>query len=459
MNMVQPAVNVPRESPDNLRISFDESETGLSGSTQYDASESASASSTSPSSSFDNFDDENNQNFVNGIGKHRIGFKVHSITPASRGIFDAGGHSGHKRLEDAGQASTLPKFKAPASAHAVMFMPKWSILPYTMAGYERAQAIVLHQRHAVEKGQSIPGFFRFGIRFSPNSTVGNVYRTVIVDNLPPAFALCTLLKQVRGGAVADAKLLNTIGIHGRTSALISFVHERAARSFEDRARSKPLDFDGLTARVVLLPSPTWPMAPALQTGILQHGHTRCLQVQNFPRNIGPAELERNLQVCHAVTTHRIEAKRLRPDGVLELRFTSLKYAEMAWGFFTNQFNDCYRQSTCKFMPDPCAQPWDDVTAMVDCPMTQHEPCAIQPENPNIGDTKGAAVKHWKEYAFETFTGNESRAEARLGPAETFEDNTCRLSDTGVDEAATVQRGRGFTTEQSVAKTEDTCNQQ
>ncbi|KAL8896242.1 MAG: hypothetical protein Q9192_003198 [Flavoplaca navasiana] len=454
-----PAVTVHRESPDNLRISFDESETGLSGLTQYDASESASASSTSPSSSIDNSDAENNQDYINGNGKHRIGFEVHSIAPVSRGIFDARGDSGHKRFEDAGQASTLPKIEALASAHALMFMPKWSILPYIMADYERAQAIVLHQRHALEKGQSIPGFFRFGIRFSPNSTVGNVFRTVIVDNLPSVFALSTLLKQVRGGAVAEAKLLNTTGIHGRTSALISFVLERAAKSFEDRARSKPLDFDGLTARVVLLPSPTWPMAPALRTGVLQHGHTRCLQVLNFPQSIGPAELERDLQVCHSVTTHQIEAKRLRPNGVLELRFTSVKYAEMAWGVFSNQFHERYRQCRCKYMPDPCAQPWDEITTMVDCPMSQHEPCAMQPEIPNVGDTKGVAVTHWKEYAFETFTGNESRAEARIDTAETPEDNTCRLSDAGVDEAGTIQRGRSFTTEQSCGKAEDTCNQQ
>ena len=339
-------------------------------------------------------------------------------------------------------------------------MPKWRVLPYTMAALERADAISLHQRHAAEKDHSFPGFFRFGIRYRPDDAhAGNVFRTVLIDNLPPTrFALSTLLMQIKGGVVLDAKMLNTTGIHGRTSAMITFVHEQAAQALEARARSHPFHFhfNGLQARVVLLPTPTWPMAPALQTRILHHGHTRCLQVHDFPRDsITPSELEQDLYRCRSLPSHGIEAKTLRADGVLELRFTSVLYAEMARRALMGQHR--YRHCVCQYLPDPCAQPWDDDETL-EGPGKDRGLCGELPEDLNHSDTNVAAVPGRKEYAYETFTGIPTLPEeARL---ENPEDRTFRLSDAEMDDIATAQRERGFSTEQaSVSTNEDTCNPQ
>lgn len=332
-------------------------------------------------------------------------------------------------------------------------MPKWRVLPYTMAALERADAISLHQRHAAEKDHSFPGFFRFGIRYRPDdATARNVFRTVVIDNLPPRFALSTLLMQIKGGAVLDAKLLNTIGIHGRTSAMITFVHEQAAKALEARARSHPFHFNGLQARVVLLPSPTWPMAPALQTRILHHGHTRCLQVHDFPRSsITPRELEQDLCLCRSLTSHGIEAKKLRADGVLELRFTAVLYAEMARRVLMRQPR--YRHCVCEHLPDPCARPWDDGT--LEGAEKDRGSCGELHEGLNYS---GTAVPGWKEYPYESYTGTPTLPEeARL---DNPEDRTFRLSDAEIDDSATTQRGRGFSGKQpSVSKSEDTCNPQ
>lgn len=460
LTILQPTAKVNNESLDHSQKSFDESETGLSGSTQYDASQSASASSVSSISSVHNSDDEN----------EHLTFDEDEQQPKSRSIGEDNSASAESKGSGEWDATTAANgavngnasagfslSATPQPAITALFMPKWRVLPYTMAALERANAILLHQRLAAEKEQSFPGFFRFGIRFRPDSKVGNVFRTVVVDNLPPKFAISTLLLRIKGGAVMDAKLLNTIGIYGRTTALITFVREQAAKAFEDRALLKPLNFDGLQARVVLLPSPTWPMAPALQAGVLQHGYTRCLEVRNFPRSIKPTELEQDLQMCHSVTSYRIEAKRLRSDGILELRFTSVKYAEIARGVFSK--HQRYRQCTCKHVPDPCAQAWDEASEMLGCPPTHHEPRVKQPENANHDATNVAAVTRWKDYAYDTYTGVPTLEKARVDTPETSEDRTYRLNDADVNDAATTQRGRGFTTKQSIPKTEDTCNPQ
>ncbi|KAL8851839.1 MAG: hypothetical protein Q9221_003265 [Calogaya cf. arnoldii] len=458
----QPAAKVHKESLDHLQKSFDESETGLSGSIQYDASESALTNATSLNSSFQSSDDENehptSDEDEQQPKRHSLVENDPACVKSNRtGEWDANTAAGGAGNCDISTCDSLSASPQPAITD--LFVPKWSVLPYTMAVSERANAIMLHQRHAAGKEQEFPGFFKFGIQFRPNSAVGNVFRTVVVDNLPPRFAISTLLLVIKGGAVADAKLLNTIGIHGRSSALITFVREQAAKAFEDQALVKPFFFDGLQARVVLVPTRTWPMASALQTGVLQHGHTRCLQVQNFPRSIKPAELEKDLKMCRSVTSHQIEAKRLRSDGVLELRFTSIKYAEIAWGIFTSKVLGRYRQCTCKFMTDPCAQPWDEAPQVLNGPPTHHVPCAKQPENANPDATNVAAVTRWKEYAYETFTGSPTLAQAHNDTSEASEDRTCRLSEAEMDDAATVQRGRGFNTEQSVAKPDDTCSPQ
>ncbi|KAL8653053.1 MAG: hypothetical protein Q9226_004003 [Calogaya cf. arnoldii] len=458
----QPTAKIHNESLDVLQKSFDESETGLSGSTQYDASESALTNATSLNSSLQSSDDENEHRTSDEDEQQPHRHDIVEDYPArvkSKGTDEWDATTAASGAGDCDTSTCLSLSATPQPAITDLFLPKWSVLPYMMAVVERANAIMLHHRGAAGKEQDFPGFFKFGIRFRPNSTIGNVFRTVVVDNLPPKFAISTLLLLIKGGAVLDAKLLNTIGIHGRSSALITFVREQAAKAFEDQALVKPFFFDGLQARVVLLPTPTWPMASALQIGVLQHGHTRCLQVQNFPRSIKPAELEKDLKMCRSLTSHSIEAKRLRSDDVLELRFTSIKYAEIAWGIFTSKVLGRYRQCTCKFMPDPCAQPWEEVTQVLNCPPTHHEPCATQPENANSDATSVAAVTRWKEYAYETFTGSPTLAQAHVEIHETLEDRTCRLSEAEMDDAATVQRGRGFNTKQSVAKTDDTCSPQ
>ncbi|KAL8996886.1 MAG: hypothetical protein Q9169_003697 [Polycauliona sp. 2 TL-2023] len=457
-----PTVGLQEEGVESLPKSFDESDTGLSGSTHYDASRSGSASSSSPNSSVNGSDDENDQIPDSGIGNSKGPVRSQILPMASsiQSIFKADEMSGHERSStDQGDTTTSPNMNAHKSRLANIFMPKWRVLPFTMAANERSTAIMLHQKFATEKEIPFPGFFKFGIRFRPNSTAGKVFRTVLVDNLPPEFAISTLLQHIKGGAVLDAKLLNTVAIHGRSSALITFVREEAAKAFEERARIRPFKFDGLQSRVVVLPTPTWPMPPALQAGVLEHGHTRCLQVSHFPTGINPTQLEQDLQRCHSLTSHQIEAKRLLAQGVLQLRFTSVKFAEIAWGIFSHQDHPRYRQCTCKHMPDPCAQPWDDLSDNPHPAMDLSVADDKQLDDVVPATQDVPAIKRFKEYPLEIFVENTNLAQAKIGITEISEDNTCRLSDADVDDTAAIQRGRGFSTKQPAPQAVNACNQQ
>ncbi|KAL8800582.1 MAG: hypothetical protein Q9182_005093 [Xanthomendoza sp. 2 TL-2023] len=349
------------EGLNNLQYSMPESDSDLSGTTQLDVSKATTTSTISPSTSCQSSDEERGDS-------SSLEDKSHPNSNAHQedGLLDAADiiSSEYKgRLVTASAAAKKPTlFQFPQQSLepdvAALFMPKWPVSPYTMNEEDRELAIANHQRFARD-GKSLPGFFKFGIRFHPSSVMEDNFRTVIIDNLPPTLSISTLLSQVRGGAILDIKLLNTTTIHGHSSALITFVHEHAAKTFEERARTTPLHFNGVQARVVLLPTPTWPIPDNIHTGISQHGHTRCIQIHHPPAsNITPLDIEHALQTCRSITPNRIERSRKKVhanNDTLELHFTSIKHAVTAHTILS-QHTGC----TVTFIPDPCAAEPDPV---------------------------------------------------------------------------------------------------
>ncbi|KAL9037466.1 MAG: hypothetical protein Q9180_003700 [Flavoplaca navasiana] len=459
LTTVQPAAYIHNENLDNLQRSFDESETGLSGSTQYDASQSNSSSSVSTTSSVQNSDDEDDQAVGTIHEKHSIDPRPVVTISEPFDTFHNSKDLGHKQSRNALETITPPNLRTPVLTHAAKFMPNWPTSSFAVSAAEREAAVFVHQRNVSNQENRFPDVFKYGIRFRPDPMETDLYRTLVVTGLPFKVTMSALLQQIHGAAVVDAKLLDTASIDGHSTALITFVHEFDAKAIEQKSHETPWEFFGKPVVVTLLPTPTWPMPGNLRAAIIDHRHTRCLEVHNFPRAIKPAELEYDLRIYRGMTSNRIEAKTMRSDGVLELRFNSVSYAGQAYGTLTTYKR--YKQCQVKRVADPCTSPLND--SVIHGPTEEESSIDKEPkdepveEAPNVATNGG--VTSWKEYAFDTFTGNESLAEARMGTAETFEDNTCRLSDAGVDEAATIQRGRGFATEQCVAKTEDTCNQQ
>lgn len=345
----------------------------------------------------------------------------------------------------------------PAQVSTVLFMPKWPIKPFGLLSQERERAIYIHKRVAGDQENNFPDLFKYGIRYRPEPTETNLYRTVVVDNLPANITLFVLLQHVKGGAVADAKLLDTTSINGGSTAMITFVHEHGAKAFENRAYHHTLEFDGIRARVTLLPTPSYPIPGNLQAAILRHKYTRCLQIENFPRGIKPAELGFDLRVCDVMSTHRIESKRMRPDGVLELRFTSIGNAGRAYGKLTTWRR--YQQCIVRFAPDPCAQPWDEES---DKPIHVIEQEKLQKRSSpgthvsTVSNTAKAAASNGYE-ANHVSANLRTKAPSLSSP--TSEDQTGRLSNVDFHSTSEIQRGRGFSSEESHPKERDSCKQQ
>lgn len=232
--------------------------------------------------------------------------------------------------------------------------PKWFSPQIFSSQAERDGAIDVNRHHAGPNDLRFPDLFRHGIRFSPDPSERDLYRTILVSDLGLNSTIAGLLDKVRGGLVVSAMLLDTVTITGKKTALIVFHHEHEAKACEENAKLHPIAFDGLTARVELVPTPTWPESIMLRKAINDHHHTRCLEVHKFPRRINPSMLRRDLRICSAIASNGIEYIAMRAENILELRFTSIQYAGQAFGILTT-YRD-YRQCVPRFVPDPCAQP-------------------------------------------------------------------------------------------------------
>ena len=198
-----------------------------------------------------------------------------------------------------------------------------------------------------------PGL-EFEVRFVPEPGRQDIYRTVVISNIPTGIDLGTLLKEVRGGAVFEANLLDTVSITGTLSALVVFMHERSAMGFQDYTKEHPVLLGGSTLQVNMVTTPTFPIPGRLCKAIKDHQHTRCLEVHNFPRSIPPKRVRNDLRFSEVMDGDRILHMSLCTDGTLELQFSSVHWADHAFEVFSS--SKIYRENTACFVSDPCAQP-------------------------------------------------------------------------------------------------------
>lgn len=217
------------------------------------------------------------------------------------------------------------------------------------------ELIDLQQRRVGLQDRKVPDLCKhpYAIQYIPTPGTRNLYRTLVITNLPHAATMTALLEQVRGGVIFDAKLLNTITITGGKTALVTFLHQRNAEAFEAHAKRHPIIIQDRTAKVTLLKTANWP-SPLSQRAMLEGNRTRCLEVTEYPRHITCSDLRRKLRVCSVMKVDRIEHVALRYDGVLALRFDSIADAWKAQGMFAS--NQEFRGCVVRFAIDPCAQP-------------------------------------------------------------------------------------------------------
>ena len=233
--------------------------------------------------------------------------------------------------------------------------PRWSPERSLDSSQDCASAALINRRstRAGARDVACPGFFKHGIHFVPGPTEHDFYRTVIISGLPLSITMEALLEKVRGGMLIDAKLLKTAGLTGSNTALVTFLREYSALAFEEHAKKYPIVFNNVFAQVAVIPTPTWPIPIDLQTST-EEGRTRCLEIHRLSSNISLPILRQELTKSPVMKSTSLEYMRLGAEGVLELRFSSIRAAEHSSAFFRKTLR--YRGCTIQYVPDPCAQP-------------------------------------------------------------------------------------------------------
>ena len=229
--------------------------------------------------------------------------------------------------------------------------PRWSPERIVDCVKDHQTALLINVRSAQAGAREVPypGFFKHGIRYVPKVNERDIYRTVVISGLLPSITMMNLLEKVRGGILVDAKLLDTVKFTGSNTALVTFLHERSAKAYENHTKQHPVAFKNLVAQVAIVPTPTWPIPVNLRRSIEVFGRTRCFEVHNIPRDFKRQELT----ASSVMESESLECMRL-VDGVLAIRFASIRAAEVSSAMFGKALR--YRGCTIKYIPDPCAQP-------------------------------------------------------------------------------------------------------
>lgn len=219
---------------------------------------------------------------------------------------------------------------------------------------ERDDIIRYYQRFAGFEEKRLPEFFHHGLQFNPRAESRNVFRTLVISNLPQSATMTEVLERIRGGVVVDAKLLDTLSITGGKTALVTFLHEQAVKALQIHLKQHPIIIGNRVAHTIVLNTPTWPISFAYEQVLVEGRETRCLEVSRYPRHISPDDLRGHLRICPVITSDRIEYMNLRDDGVLRLRFESIACAANARGVLASR--SAFQGCAVRFVPDPCAQP-------------------------------------------------------------------------------------------------------
>ncbi|CAF9908534.1 MAG: hypothetical protein ALECFALPRED_004667 [Alectoria fallacina] len=277
--------------------------------------------------------------------------------------------------------------------------PQWSPERIFDSAQDRKTAVLINSRSAQagEGDVPYPDFFKHGIRYVPKSHDQDVYRTVAISGLPPSITMMTLLEKVRGGMLVDVKLLDTAKITGSNTALVTFLHERSAMRYEQYAKKHPIAFGSIVAQVVVVSTPTWPIPINLRTGIEQFGRTRCFEVHHIPRKLFLSTIRQELTACPVMKSDSLECMRLGADGVLGLRFSSIRAAGHSSALFSK--TPRYRGCTVQCIPDPCAQPLETLLEQRTDISEAIEEDTLEPANNSEAavekDTDGLTRVDWK----------------------------------------------------------------
>ena len=94
------------------------------------------------------------------------------------------------------------------------------------------------------------------VRFNPDPSKHNIYRTITISGLLLNIIISTLLEKVQGGLVVNIKLLNIKEITSSKTTLITFFYKYSALAYKEYTESYPRLFNNPSVEVKTLSTPT-----------------------------------------------------------------------------------------------------------------------------------------------------------------------------------------------------------
>jgi hypothetical protein len=202
------------------------------------------------------------------------------------------------------------------------------------------------------------GSLSLWVQYKPGLTAQDLYRKVVISGLKPSCSLSWVLEQVHGGLVVEAVLVNTINITGTKSAVILFLEEDSAIKYVEYVNNSLCEIDGNKITASLISTPSWPLSLALKRAIREKHHTRCLEIQDFPRDVSSSALRGDLEIDSAIKLDAIEHMAMASNGIATLRFCSVRAAQKASDCLSSHLK--YRGCRLKYAADPCTLPLSQV---------------------------------------------------------------------------------------------------
>lgn len=216
---------------------------------------------------------------------------------------------------------------------------------------EQQRAHRINQRIAGYSDLLDPAFFTHGLLYNPPVSAINVYRTILIDNLPIGVTLTDVLGLVTTGTLISAHLLDTRSITKSMTVYLVFLEEDSATALVNTQSGSPFIFCNRPARVMLLRTPTPPLRPLLHHGIFNEGWTRCVAITNAPKGFTPELCKSMISRAPLKRDWIVNMKMRTKDAAIVIHFETLEAAE--WALQRLRQTDMLEGSSVLFARDPC----------------------------------------------------------------------------------------------------------
>lgn len=165
------------------------------------------------------------------------------------------------------------------------YQPESPVLGIWDTSEELRDAMAKHKREN-RMIATTPPIFRYGIQYSPPNPSEETHasRMVIFSDLAPGTRSAAILSRVRGGPVLR------VAAASPTTAFVWFVNADDAHTYITYLSEleKPLTIDGATPRVVLAPTPSYPVCAGVLGDVKYRGFSRCLAFRPYNAALGRA---------------------------------------------------------------------------------------------------------------------------------------------------------------------------